>query len=138
MWVFLPDGFSLRSTENYPHDEKEKEMKLYIIRHGQSHINVADESTWSTLETMDTELTDKGHHQAAALGAWMRANEIKADALYCSTMRRARQTAYYVSQALNLEPTFDDRLREIGHNYITGLAIEEEKLPRTFDPRWPN
>jgi broad specificity phosphatase PhoE len=112
-------------------------MKLYFIRHGQSYINI-HEPPWDTLETLDAELTDKGHRQAAALGEWMRQHNTKGDVIYCSTMRRARQTAHYVAEALELEPVFDDRLREIGSNYSTGLAIEEELLPRTFVEQWPN
>jgi 2,3-bisphosphoglycerate-dependent phosphoglycerate mutase len=110
-------------------------MQLYMIRHGESHVNV---SHWDTLATMDTELTDKGHRQAAALRDWLKTTDIKADALYASTMRRAVQTASYVAEALDIEVTPDDRLREIGNSYITGHPIEEERLPRTFIDHWPH
>jgi 2,3-bisphosphoglycerate-dependent phosphoglycerate mutase len=112
-------------------------MKLYLIRHGHSHVNV-DESLWASLSTMDAELTEKGHKQADALGLWMKQNNAQGDVIYCSSMRRARQTAQRVTEALGIEPVYDDRLREIGTNYANGLAIEEELLPRTFIDTWPN
>lgn len=110
-------------------------MYLYLIRHGESHINV---SHWDSLTTMDTELTDKGLRQAAALRDWLKHSNLEADALYASTMRRAQQTAAYIREALNVEIINDDRLREIGTSYRTGLPIEEDILPRTFVDRWAN
>ncbi|MCU0498758.1 MAG: histidine phosphatase family protein [Anaerolineae bacterium] len=108
-------------------------MRLIIVRHGESHVNVA---SWETLHTLDTELTPTGHQQATQLRNWLWKHGAKTDALYCSTMIRARQTAHYLSEAFNLAPTFDDRLREIGTTYATGLPIEEALLPRSFANRY--
>ena len=44
-------------------------MRLYLIRHGQSHVNVED---WATLDSMDAGLTERGHQQAAALRDWLK------------------------------------------------------------------
>lgn len=109
-------------------------MRLYFIRHGESHVNVALD--FSSLPSMDAELTEKGHQQAAALRDWMRKTEMKGDVLYSSTMRRAKETAAYVAEALNLPVVFEDRLREIGTAYSTGLPIEAENLPRKFGEEW--
>ena len=70
-------------------------MRLYVIRHGQSHVNVGD---WATLDSMDAGLTEKGHQQAVALRDWLKENGRTCDALYASTMLRTQETARYVKQ----------------------------------------
>lgn len=110
-------------------------MDLYIVRHGQSYVN---REQWSTLTTMDTALTELGQRQAVALRDWLQEKEVKADALYASTMRRANETADFIAPAFGLTPVLDDRLREIGNNYANGLPVPEAKLPRTFNDKWPN
>lgn len=108
-------------------------MRLIIIRHGQSVVNITRD--FSTLPNVDTELTKLGHKQAVALRDWMRENDITADALYSSTLVRTRQTAAYVAEALGMEPIFEDRIREIGSNYADGLPIAYDDMPRTFNPK---
>jgi broad specificity phosphatase PhoE len=105
-------------------------MRLYVIRHGESHVNVQNHAT---LRSMDTSLTEKGEQQAQALHDWLVKHNRQADALYASTMRRTRETARYVSAALGCDIAFDDRLREIGNNYIDGRPRPENDLPRQFD-----
>lgn len=107
-------------------------MHLYLIRHGQSEVNARED--WNTLPNLDTSLTDKGHRQAMALRDWMRDNQIKADALYCSTMRRAQETAQYVAEAVGIAPINDDRLREISAAYRTGEPVSAPDLPRSYAP----
>ena len=108
-------------------------MRLYLIRHGQSFTNVAN---WDTLPHLDVGLTDKGQQQAASLRDWLKQSGSKADALYCSTMLRAQETARYVAEALDCAPIQDDRLREITGNYASGQPVEAENLPRKFVDRW--
>ena len=105
-------------------------MRLIVIRHGQSVINVT-EDYWN-LDTVDTELTEVGHRQAAALRDWLRDHNVTADAFYASTLVRTRQTAEYVAEALGMEPTYEDRIREVGNNYTSGLPIATEDLPSRF------
>ena len=76
---------------------------LYLIRHGQSYVNLKE---WDG-GNQDTALTELGHRQAAALGAWMPTEIITVDALYASTMQRAQETAAYVSQAYGVPITND-------------------------------
>ena len=108
-------------------------MHLYFIRHGESFVNRDD---WETLPSMDAGLTEKGHQQTARLRDWLRDHDTKADVLYSSTMRRTRETAAYVTEALGLTPIYDNRLREIGNNHASGLPVDEDKLPRKFHPKW--
>jgi broad specificity phosphatase PhoE len=89
-------------------------MHLYLIRHGQSYVNLPD---WSGGD-FDTSLTDLGHRQAAALAEWLPGHLPKIDALYSSTMKRARETTHYLAQVYPNQPQFDDRVREIGNNRL--------------------
>ena len=64
-------------------------MHLYMIRHGQSYVNLPD---WSGTN-WDQPLTELGRQQAAALAAWLPQHLPEVNILYASTMLRARETA---------------------------------------------
>lgn len=108
-------------------------MYLYLIRHGESHINLGN---WDALDTMDTPLTEKGIRQAAALRDYLKERETKADVLYASSMRRTQETAGYVSEGLGLPIVLDDRVRELACNYRDGTPVPSDLLPRTFHEYW--
>jgi len=110
-------------------------MRLYVIRHGQSHVNVGD---WATLDSMDAGLTEKGHQQAVALRDWLKENGRTCDALYASTMLRTQETARYVEEAFDMESIPDDRIREIGNSAVDGSALPETGLPRVYNPLKPD
>lgn len=104
-------------------------MELVVIRHGQSYVNLGD---WDKLDSMDAGLTDLGNQQAVALRDWLKENHKSPDALYSSTMKRTRETATYVAEAIGLQPIFDDRIREFGNSYPDGQPIPEADLPRAY------
>lgn len=107
-------------------------MHLYLIRHGQSHVNLAD---WTGGNT-DEGLTELGRRQAAALGTWLPTVVPSVDAIYCSTMRRARETVAPLAAAYDLEAHFDHRLREIGNNRFDHTPWPSNALPREFADYW--
>jgi len=100
-------------------------MQLYMIRHGQSFVNLKE---WENGNT-DAGLTEKGQRQAAALAAWMPQNIPQVDVIYASTMQRARETAAPLAQAYNIPIQFDDRLREIGNNRFDHAPWPSDDLP---------
>ena len=104
-------------------------MHLYLIRHGQSYVNLKD---WQG-GNQDTALTELGHQQAAALGAWMPTEIKDIDVIYASTMQRARQTSAYVAEAYGVDVILDDRLREIGNNRADHSAWPSDDLPEYSD-----
>lgn len=110
-------------------------MYLYVIRHGQSYVNV---DKWDTLDTMDTPLTEKGQQQAQALQDWLSANNRQCDALYTSTMRRTQETARYVEKAFKMDAIPDNRIREIGNSALDGSALPEDALPRQYNRLKPD
>jgi 2,3-bisphosphoglycerate-dependent phosphoglycerate mutase len=98
-------------------------MHLYMIRHGQSHVNLPD---WDG--GFDEGLTDLGQRQAAALAAWMPGVVPQVDAIYCSTMLRARETVAPLAAAYSIPVNFDERLREVGTSRLDHTPWPSESL----------
>ena len=105
-------------------------MHLFLIRHGQSYVNLPD---FDLKSDPDAPLTELGEQQAAALAQWLPTQVATIDALYCSTMQRARQTAGFIAKAYpNLTITFDDHLREIGSNRADHTPLPFSDLDDDF------
>ena len=107
-------------------------MQLYLIRHGQSYVNLKD---WANGNT-DEGLTDLGQAQAARLAAWLPDNIPSVDVVYGSTMRRARETAAAVASAYDVEILWEDGLREIGNNKLDHTPWPNDALPKDFAEFW--
>ena len=107
-------------------------MHLYLIRHGQSYVNLKD---WQGGNT-DEGLTELGQRQVAALAAWLPQGVPHIDALYVSTMRRAQETARPITDIYSVTPHFDERLREIGNNRRDHSAFPSDGLPQQFADYW--
>ncbi len=104
-------------------------MHLYLIRHGESYVNLPD---WQD-GNRDMGLTPRGQAQAKALAAWLKQHIRRPDALYASTMLRARETAEMVRQTYDLPLIFDTRLREIGNNRLDHAPWPSDGLPNYAD-----
>jgi len=107
-------------------------MHLYLIRHGQSFVNLKD---WEG-GNLDAGLTDLGQRQAVALAAWLPGRLPTFDALYASTMQRARETVAPLAQAYNVAVHWDDRLREIGNNRSDHTPWPPDELPSAYSDYW--
>ena len=107
-------------------------MRLYMIRHGQSFVNLPD---WAG-GNVDAGLTELGHQQAEALAVWLKEKLPQIDALYASTMLRARETVEHVAAACSREVCYDDRLREIGNNLIDHSPLHDDVLPFEYAEYW--
>ena len=106
-------------------------MHLFLIRHGQSHVNLDD---WEG-GYVDTGLTPLGHQQSERLAQWI-AEHVRAEALYTSTMARALETTVYLANTLGLETRPDDRLREFGNCYADGTPVPSEAMPIHYAEFW--
>ena len=102
-------------------------MRLHIVRHADPDY------------ANDT-ITADGHKEAQAL-----ANRIKksgADRLYCSTVKRARDTMEYTKKILGIQPVFFDWLKEVNWedfivgNYKCPFDLPSEKL--ILEPELPD
>jgi broad specificity phosphatase PhoE len=73
-------------------------------------------------------LTELGQQQAAALAAWMPGAVPNVDAIYSSTMQRARETVAPLAAAYGLPVNFDERLREVGTSRLDHTPWPSESL----------
>jgi broad specificity phosphatase PhoE len=115
--------------------------RLYLVRHGETVLTAEDRFAGST----DVDLSDEGRRQAAMLAERLAHDKICA--VYCSPMRRTRDTAAILGQPFGLTPQTRDGLREIDHGRWEGLTraeVEErfgaeyeawEADPFTFAPQ---
>jgi probable phosphoglycerate mutase len=107
-------------------------MHLYMVRHGQSLVNL---ETWDQ-GNIDVGLTDLGRQQVAALRQWLVHALPEIDALYSSTMQRARETAEPLASAYGCLVGYDDRLREIGNNRSDHAPWPNDGLPSEYADYW--
>jgi probable phosphoglycerate mutase len=103
-------------------------MELLLIRHA---LPVRIDAG-SVDGPADPALSDLGHAQAKALAEWLGDEPI--DALWCSPMRRALETAEPVRVRLGLEVTVHEDLSEFDRHADSYIPIEE--LKAAGDPRW--
>ena len=96
--------------------------ELYLIRHGESVANVKP-----IIGGMrgDAGLTGRGRQQAALLEKRLRAEELRADQLYVSTLPRALETGQYVARALQLPVQEREDLHELRPGEADGLTVAE-------------
>lgn len=101
-------------------------MRILVIRHGESEADLLDVHEGRA----DFELTERGHRQAAAMACYVKEN-YDISAIYCSTLKRAYQTAGHLSDAIGIPLTADERLMEFNNGLIAGLerAVAREKYP---------
>ena len=80
----------------------------------------------------DPELSEEGHRQAERAAEWLTAEGV--DAVYVSPLRRARETAAPLEQALGVEAVVDAELAEFDRDSHFYIPIEE--LKASGDPRY--
>jgi probable phosphoglycerate mutase len=103
-------------------------MELLFIRHALP-LRVDEGSVDGPA---DPALSELGTTQARALTDWLHGEHI--DALWCSPMRRAQETAAPVAERLGLEVSLADGLAEFDREALSYIPIEE--LKAAGDPRW--
>ena len=100
-------------------------MHLYLVRHGQSYINLPDFAD----NNKDTALTPLGQHQVHNLAPWLKEHIGELDAFYCSTLRRTRESAVPIIEQFGMEPSYDDNIREFGTNRADSTPWPNDQLP---------
>lgn len=96
-----------------------------LVRHGETLWHAENRYAGRT----DVPLTEHGHKQAAALGAWAAGRRL--DAVLSSPLSRARLTAEPAAAALGLALRVDERLYEVDFGRGEGLTRAEmgERFP---------
>ena len=109
-------------------------MKIYIARHGETEWNRLNKICGLT----DIELTDEGRKQAAALAERLKNTNISV--IIASPLKRAMETAEYVSEALGIPIITDNRLIEQNYGIYEGTDRKGEGFlnnKRNFAYRYP-
>lgn len=107
--------------------EHTNDLNILVIRHGESRANV-DSVLYRSQANRDIELSDKGHHQASMVGAYIESKYTlnKSNTLlFSSSYLRASQTSRYIGLKLGLIVYQDDRLVERNYGIFEGLKREE-------------
>ncbi len=94
-------------------------MKLYIVRHGQTDLNVKQVLAGH----LPAVLTDVGLSQADLLGQRFKAEQI--DAIYSSDLLRSRQTTEAILKYVQCEVVYDERLRERTWGAFDSCSVSE-------------
>lgn len=90
-------------------------MELLLVRHARPEVVEGDGTT-----VADPPLTAEGHAQAAVMAKSLAAGQYgDITAVVCSTMRRARETAEPLADALGVVAETDVRLVELDHGWTT-------------------
>lgn len=107
---------------------------FYFSRHGQAENNVLGISDcWP--DDQKYHLTKEGQMQAQAAGNELK-NQGGVDMIFASDITRDSETAEAIGQVLGVEPTFDERLREVNVGNFKGKAYEEYWKAFSFEDRW--
>lgn len=94
-------------------------MRLYLIRHGQTHRNRNNDLIGQSPEEP---LSTKGAQQAEVLGKRLKDEGISFAEVYCSPYDRARTTCQ-LALGIDVKMIIDERLRE----YSTGSAQDKQR-----------
>ncbi len=94
-------------------------MILYLIRHGESAFNVEGRIQGQ----LDVPLSELGRQQSLALAE--AAATLPIEAIYCSPLERARQTAQPLAERLKLSVLYDAQLMELNAGVFQGLVWSE-------------
>ncbi len=100
-------------------------VKIYLIRHGQTDSN----SGGQFQGRIDNPLNRKGIGQAEKLARFMR--DVPLDAVYCSSLLRARMTAAPLAMSHNLPYRPMEELEEVSFGRWEGAGFKE------IYARWP-
>lgn len=103
--------------------------KIYLIRHGQTEGNGHHYVGWE-----DLSLNENGINQAQAISNLLRVHPIAT--IYCSTLRRAIDTALPLSKQKQLKLETDKALNEIDYGAYQGRLKSELELKLRKDYRY--
>lgn len=92
---------------------------IYIVRHGQTNWNIEQKIQGQT----DIPLNEFGIKQAENQASKIK--DLKIDKIYCSDLKRTKQTAEILNTNFNVPIEFDKDLREVGFGTIEGRTKTE-------------
>ena len=98
---------------------------LYVLRHGKAEPDRPEDA--------DRALTDRGLAEADRIGAFLKAEEVKLEAVLCSTAVRARQTWDAVAAALHFKGGFKGEVRLSDDLYLASVKTLQAAIAKAVD-----
>jgi broad specificity phosphatase PhoE len=89
--------------------------RIYLVRHGENLANITKEFSY---RKVDYPLTEKGRLQAEQTADYFRDKEIYA--VYSSPLRRAKETADYIANAIGAPVVIREEFREVNVGILEG------------------
>ena len=94
-------------------------ITIYLVRHGETDLNEQDRLRgW-----LDVDLSDKGKKQAKESASFF--DDIDLDAIYCSDLKRAIQTATPIAEETGTKVIQNSDFRPINFGVLQGKPISE-------------
>ena len=102
--------------------------RIVLVRHGETIWHAENRYAGSS----DIELSERGHEQAQALASW--AGSAGLHRIFVSPLKRARETARPVEEAIQMKASVDPRLCELHFGDGEGLTAGEmaERFPDEY------
>ncbi|WP_242144782.1 MULTISPECIES: histidine phosphatase family protein [unclassified Bacillus cereus group] len=97
-------------------------MQILLIRHGESEADILHVHEGRA----DFELTEKGREQVAKLVQKVK-SEFPPDYIWASTLKRAKETAETLAEAVGCPVKFEEELMEFNNGVQAGMSFEEAK-----------
>jgi probable phosphoglycerate mutase len=94
---------------------------IYLVRHGENTANLTKEFSHRSI---DYSLTPKGVLQAQQTAEFFKDKQI--DAIYCSPLKRAAETAQIIGLAIGVEPVAMEEFREVNVGALEALGGSAE------------
>lgn len=101
-------------------------MQLLLIRHGESEADILRVHEGRA----DFPLTELGRRQARLMAEQVKL-QYPPDRIIASPLKRARETATILAEAMQCPIRFDEELMEYNNGVLAGLSYEEAKKHRT-------
>ncbi len=94
--------------------------RVFLVRHGENKANLTHEFSYRKI---DYPLTEKGRLQAQQTAQYF--ETIPIDQIYSSPLRRAQETAEYLSLAKGVPVFIDEHFREVNVGSLEGMPPDE-------------
>ncbi len=101
-------------------------LHILLVRHGQTDSNLNGVLQGHS----PTPLNELGRMQAKQVARRLKTWDSKIDVLVSSDLKRAAQTAEFISSTLQLPIHFDPRWRELSFGELEGRAVGEKEIWR--------
>lgn len=119
-------------------------LKLYLVRHSETPCLVEGRFQGQSDRPGFNDLSDEGRHTAERVAGLLDNADIRR--IFCSPLRRTRETAQIIGRERGLEPIADDRLIEVNYGDWEGRLNEDvyntpeakERERDKFNFRHPN